>query len=564
MKFTKVVLALALVACVTFAAEEVEKKKEEAPSDVIDLNSVSYNKFIKDNKLCVVLFYAPWCGHCKMFKPEYERIATALKEKGIPAGRIDGDAEGEISGELGLEGFPTIFAYVDGKPVKYDGPRKKDGVLAFLERAKKPAFALITEKKALEAFYEKNPSSVVGYIGESKEGEDNEIQNMFIGVANAMHFSGHAEFAMVNDPKIIDPEATGPIFELRTPDLLKPVRFDIEGTDDDAHISLFNRFSHWISSHVMPVLGEINEHTYQGYVDAGLPFVWFAIADKGDDAFNEKYSFVRQVARENIGKFTFVTVSGKTQARQIQYLGLEMDKLPSIVATDRLRYHMTSELNEENLRQFLADYLAKKIEPTLKSQEPPSAEAFDTSVVKTVVGKTWKDFVNDDKRDIMVKYYAEWCGHCKAFAPNYIKVATLLADVKDKLYLGEFDVPENELKEDIGIKGFPTVIFYPAKDKSKPIVYEGDRSAGDVLKFIQEHKSFDWEMPEKAKAEIAAYEAELAKKKAEEEAANAAAEEEEKEDPEVILKRLEEARKKAAEKAGEKEEKEEKVEKEEL
>jgi len=304
----------------------------------------------------------------------------------------------------------------------------------------------------------------------------------------------------------------------------------------------------------MPVLGEINQDTYQGYVDAHLPFIWFVVPDKDDADLMAKYSFVRQVGRENIGKFTFVMINGKAQHRQVQHLGFEMDQLPGIVATDRLRYHLTGELNEENLRKFLEDYLAGKIEPTLKSQEVPSAEAFETSTVKTIVSKNWRDVVFDEKRDIIVKYYADWCGHCKAFAPDYIKIAALLADVSDKLYLGEFNFPENELKEDVGVEGFPTIILYPAADKNKPIVYNGDRSIGDFLKFIQDNKSFDWEMPELAKAEIKKYEEELAKKQAEEAAANAAAEDEEQEDPEVILQKLEEARKRATEKEGKKDE----------
>jgi len=307
----------------------------------------------------------------------------------------------------------------------------------------------------------------------------------------------------------------------------------------------------------MPVLGEINQDTYQGYVDAHLPFIWFVVPDKTDTALLEKYSFVRQVGRENIGRFTFVMVDGKTQSRQVKHLGFEMDKLPGIVATDRLRYHLTGDLTEESLRKFLEDYDAGTIEPTLKSQEVPSAEAFETSTVKTVVSKNWKEFVYDDKRDIMVKYFADWCTHCKAFAPNYIKVAAMLAGVKDKLYLGEFNFPENELKEDVGVEGFPTIAFYPAGDKDHPLYYDGDRSVGSVLKFIQDHKSFDWEMPEMAVTEIKKYEEEAAKKKAEEEAAKAAADDEEEEDPEVVLQKLEEARKKAEQNKEENDDKEE-------
>jgi len=554
MKYVGVVLALALVACAVFGEEAA---KENVPTDIIELNEASYTKFVTENKLAVVLFYAPWCGHCKAFAPEYERIATALKEKGIPAGRIDGDANAEISEGVGLQGFPTIMVFVDGKHVIYDGARSKEGVLAFVDRASKPAYAVITAKKAVELFLQENPTSVIGYFGNT-ETDGEEIQNMFIGAAQAMRFSGHVQFGLVSEPTLIDPEATGPIFELHTPDLAKPSRFNIEGTEEDAHLPLFNRFTHWIQSQVMPVLGGLNLDTYQGYVDARLPFIWFVVPDKDDAAFMEKYEFVRKVGREHVGKYSFVLVDGKTQSRQVTHLGFEVDKLPGILATDRLRYMMAQEITEDNLRQFIEDYAAGKIEPTLKSEDVPKPEDFEAASVKPVVSKTWKDVVYDEKRDVLVKFYAEWCAHCKALAPDYLKVAEDLVSVRDKLYVAEMNYPENELKENLPIQGFPALIFFPAASKDNFIVYDGDRSVGSILQFIQKHKSFDWEMPDDAKEVLTAYEEEMEKKKSQPGAMFADEDDEEQEDPEVVLKKLEEARKRATERAGAKEEEDQK------
>ena len=67
----------------------------------------------------------------------------------------------------------------------------------------------------------------------------------------------------------------------------------------------------------------------------------------------------------------------------------------------------------DDLKQFVSDFKNKKLVAALKSQDIPET---NDEPVKVLVGKNYKDFVGKDS-DVLVEFYAPWCGHCKKLAP---------------------------------------------------------------------------------------------------------------------------------------------------
>merc|ERR1712113_454634 len=101
-----------------------------------------------------------------------------------------------------------------------------------------------------------------------------------------------------------------------------------------------------------------------------------------------------------------------------------------------------------------------------------------------LVAKNFKKVV-DGSRDIFIKYYAPWCGHCKAMAQDYIDLAAELPDVA----IAEFDATANDnVNAKFEFTGFPTLFWVP-KGTTVPVPYSSGRSKANMLEFINNNRT---------------------------------------------------------------------------
>jgi protein disulfide-isomerase A1 len=123
----------------------------------------------------------------------------------------------------------------------------------------------------------------------------------------------------------------------------------------------------------------------------------------------------------------------------------------------------------------------------LKSAEPP---ADTTGHVKVLVGKTFEEVVLNSDKEVLVKFYAPWCGHCKTLVPHYDAAAERLSN-NPNIVIANLDSTLNEVA-DVEITGFPTLKFW-GKDKSQPpIDYNGERTADGIVQWLKDHTQYEW------------------------------------------------------------------------
>jgi len=88
-------------------------------SFIIDINQDQFvEEVIEKSKTTPVIvdFWAPWCGPCKQLTPILENLVNKKNGKVILA-KINVDENQGIAGQLNIQSIPTVYGFVEGKPV---------------------------------------------------------------------------------------------------------------------------------------------------------------------------------------------------------------------------------------------------------------------------------------------------------------------------------------------------------------------------------------------------------------------------------------------------------------
>ncbi|KAJ6786572.1 hypothetical protein PWT90_09334 [Aphanocladium album] len=446
-----------------------------ADSDVTQLTKDTFDDFVKANDLVLAEFFAPWCGHCKALAPEYEEAATTLKEKDIKLAKIDCTEEADLCQTHGVEGYPTLKVFRGLDNVSpYGGQRKAAAITSYMVKQSLPAVSTL-EKDTLEEFKTADKVVVVAYVAE----DDKTSADVFKTVAekhrNDYLFGSVADAALAEAEGVKAPAVVVYKAFDEGKNIFKGKKFDADAIEEFA------------KSAATPLIGEIGPETYAGYMSAGLPLAYiFAETDEERETLTKA---LKAVAEKHKGKVNFGTIDAKAFGAHAGNLNLKTDKFPAFAIQDiegnkKFPFDQEKEITEKTIGKFVSDYVAGKIEPSIKSEPIPDSQ---DGPVTVVVAKNYDDIVLDDKKDVLIEFYAPWCGHCKALAPKYdlLGEAFKQSEFKDKVTIAKVDATLNDVPDDIS--GFPTIKLYPAGDKKNPVTYNGARTPEDLVEFIKEN-----------------------------------------------------------------------------
>jgi len=471
-----------------------------ADGDVVELKESDFDSKIAQYDVALVKFYAPWCGHCKRMAPEFDKAATKLKTNDPPVAlvKVDCDSEKDLCQKYSVSGYPTLKIFRKGQlSGDYDGPREADGIAKYMRGQSGPSARELKSVAEFEKFIADDDLSVVGFFeSESK------LKDSFHKVADTER--DRFRFAYTSNADII--KKTG-----YTDDIAVYVPKKLHNKFDEDHFKYdgnydTDKIKHFLTHETTGLAGvRTPANEFQFAAKQPLVIVMYNLDylkdPKGTNYWRNR---VLKVATEYKRKVHFAVSNKDDYAQDVERYGLadrkDSDKPLVTMTTKDGRFGMNKEFSVENLKQFVEDVLADKLEPFVKS-EPVPTEQGD---LKVAVAKNFRELIADADKDALIEFYAPWCGHCKSLAPKYEELATKLKD--EEVVIAKFDATANDVPPGYDVRGFPTLYWLPKNTKT-PVPYNGGREVKDFIKFIAEHstdglKGYDKAGKKKKKSEL--------------------------------------------------------------
>ncbi|XP_028918956.1 protein disulfide-isomerase A4 isoform X2 [Ornithorhynchus anatinus] len=477
-------------------AEIVAKVKEVSqpnwtppPEVTLVLTKDNFDEVVNDADIILVEFYAPWCGHCKKLAPEYEKAAKELSKRTppIPLAKVDATAETDLAKQFDVSGYPTLKIFRRGKPFDYNGPREKYGIVDYMIEQAGPPSKQILSVKQVQEFLKDGDDVIV--IGVFKDENDNAYK-LYQDAANSLRedykfhhtFSSDiAQYLKVSPGKLVvmQPEKFQSKYEPKAHVL--DIQDSTEGSVIKDHVT----------KHALPLVGHRKtSNDAKRYTKRPLVVVYYSVDFSFDYRVATQYwrNKVLEVARD-FPEYTFAIADEEDYSSEVKDLGLSdsgEDVNAAILAEGGKKYAMEpEEFDADVLREFVRAFKKGKLKAVIKSQPVPKN---NKGPVKIVVGKTFDSIVMDPKTDVLIEFYAPWCGHCKQLEPVYAELGKKYRHQKS-LVIAKMDATANDATSDrYKVEGFPTIYFAPSTDKKNPIKFEGgNRDLEHLSKFVEEH-----------------------------------------------------------------------------
>lgn len=370
------------------------------------------------------------------------------------------------------------------------------GIVKYMKSQVGPASTEVSTQEELKKLLDRGESVVFGVFKE----KGSTLHKTFEKVSDKHreHFTfAHTHNAELADAKKLKDDVVlfrAKKFQSKFED--NEVVFD--GSPDTVALESF------VKKHYFGLVGHRTQDNYQHFDNPLLVAYYDVDYEKNMKGTNYWRNRIMKAIKEFQGKLNFAVSNKEQFAGELDEFGLKAGEKPVVGIRDekQQKFRMEGEFSVENLNQFVKDYFADKLAPHLKSEEVPEN---NDGPVKVAVAKNFEELVTKADKDVLIEFYAPWCGHCKKLAPTFEDLGKEM-EGEDVLVV-KMDATANDVPGPFEVRGFPTLYWLPRNEKSNPRVYDGGRDLKDFVKYIAKHATnelnkFDRSGEKKAKTEL--------------------------------------------------------------
>jgi protein disulfide-isomerase A1 len=384
---------------------------------VLVLDESNFEGAIADNSQMLVEFYAPWCGHCKTLAPEWVKAAKMLEDSPVKLAKVDATENDKLAKQFEIKGFPTIKFLKNGKPSDYNGGRTASEIVNWANKKAGPAAVTLATEDDLTKFQEKHEAFALGLF----ESLDSEAAKGFLNLADGdeIHSYAISTSAAIKSKLAVSADS---VVVLKSFDDLRA-----DHTVGDKFVS--EDVQKFVSANTIPLVQTFSPENAKKIFGSPVQQHVLFFTDKNADHHASTLAAYTAAAASFKGQLLFVNVPSSEQ-KILDYFAITAAQLPAMILADLgseggiKKYPFSGAHESEAISAFAKSFLAGELKPTLKSEEVSEEDtAGDVVVLK---GKSFADLVINNDKDVLVEFYAPWCGHCKKLGKSAVHRCTSL------------------------------------------------------------------------------------------------------------------------------------------
>ena len=81
----------------------------------LELNKSNVEEALKQKKVTVLDFWAPWCGPCRMLGPIIDELSADNNGRDVPVAKVNVEENQELAIKYGVRGIPTVVIFKNGE-----------------------------------------------------------------------------------------------------------------------------------------------------------------------------------------------------------------------------------------------------------------------------------------------------------------------------------------------------------------------------------------------------------------------------------------------------------------